>query len=133
MESIFLATIFLRNPSFSENEEEYLCANLVFDKQPTSKDVVQAFSAEPQLFKRSDFAKYHAALVDGLNTYGVPRLHRHRMTDEDGYNLAVPRVLVKWYMNIVGRTSAESEVEYGSFALSERLVNAVPAAEPDTV
>lgn len=123
MESVFHVMVMLRNPSFAEGEEDFLNVNLMFDRQPSVDDVLDAFLEEPQLTKRKDFGKYNAVLIDGLNTYGVPLLRRHRMVESDGYHLAVPRVCAKWYMNIVGRTTAESDVHYGSISISERRVH----------
>ena len=124
MSTIILVTVGIRNLSRTdEDQESMLVANLVFDRQPTADDVLTAFDKEPQVRKREDYVKYRAALTDGLMTYGVPRLHAHHLMEQEGHHLAVPRITARWFMNMVGRNFAHSDVEYGYITVSERLVN----------
>ena len=130
MSTIILVTVGLKNLNqTAEDPESMLVANLVFDRQPTADDVLTAFDNEPQIRKREDYQKYRAALTDGLMTYGVPRLHAHHIMEPEGHHLAVPRVTARWFMNLVGRNYAHSDVEYGYITVSERLVN--PSSEPN--
>jgi len=126
MDTVFHVLLMLRNPTFKENEEDFLQVNLMFAQQPTVDDILDAFAMEPQLYRRTDFSKYKAVLIDGLETYGVPVLHRHHMVDGEGYHIAVPRVTAKWVMNMIGRSNAESDIEYGSITVCERIVHTRP-------
>lgn len=132
MSTIVLVTVGLKNMNRTKDDlESMLIANLVFDRQPNVDDVLDAFDNEPQIKKRSDYAKYRAALTDGLMTYGVPRLHAHRLMDPDAFHLSVPRITARWFMNIVGRDYAHSDVEYGYITVSQRLINESSEPKPE--
>ena len=126
MNAIYLVTLMINDLVPSGGGEPYrIGVHLAFEDQPTAEDVMRAFDAEPALRKRQDYHQFRAAVLDGINTFGVPRLNAHRMTDTEGQHLAVPRVVARWSMNIVGKENAESDIEYGSITVSLRPINEV--------
>jgi hypothetical protein len=120
--TVVVVTLTLQNPAHKPNEESHLSVDLVFDKQPSVADVYQAFCATPTVYKRKDFPKYRAAALDGLETYGVPKLDQHRLVSEDRVRLAAPWLRANWYINIVGQDASTNPFEYGSITVALREV-----------
>lgn len=120
--TVIVVTLTLRNPAHKPDEEDYLSVALVFDKQPSVADVYKAFCATPTVYKRKDFPKYRASALDGLETYGVPKLDQHNLVGEDRVRLAAPWLRANWYMNIVSQDAATNPFEYGNITVALREV-----------
>lgn len=119
----------LHHPSLADHNAEM---NFMFDKQPTSIDIKEAYLSEPFWTRHEHCDVYGSVLAQCLATYGVPQLDRMNVADKEGYRQAVPMVTALWAGNIVGRDVSHCHHHFGEIRLTHKAFLSVKSPEPQT-
>jgi hypothetical protein len=95
----------------------------LFTHQPTKADIMCAWDFTPSLTKREDADWYRRALLQCLNTYGVPQLDMIRTHDTDGTEIKVSMLRADWFMNMESKDHSISGWPSGRIVVTRRQVH----------
>lgn len=100
-----------------------LLMSFLFSQQPTAQELFDAFDRDPRLYLREHAATYRSMLVNGVQTFGIPKLDIMSLRDDKGRPLEIPRVTCEWAFNALSREHSIAGSQMGSISVAYLQLN----------